>query len=322
MRLRLLGCWWSVLVMAAAPAWARNYPLTGEVIGEVTLTTTVRNDTIADIARTYGQGYNEMRRANPNVDPWLTGEDTEILIPSQYVLPKAPHEGIIINIPEMRLYHYLPAAKGAVKGALRQVATYPISIGRQDWSTPHGATKVMSKIKDPSWTPPESIRQEHAKEGDILPVVVPAGPLNPLGQYALRLGFAGYLIHGTDKPYGIGMRVTHGCMRMYPNDIETVFKSVPVGTTVRLVNEPFKVGILTGRLLLEAHPALDEDAAKVTATQFTAVLALILPYTEKHLVSLDWQMLRRTVYRKDGLPTQIGTATPLAPPPTALTLNP
>jgi len=323
MRLRLLGCLWAgLLAGAAVPAWARNYPLTGEVIGEVALTTTVRNDTIADIARTYGQGYNEMRRANPSVDPWLTGEDTEVIIPSQYVLPKAPHEGIIINIPEMRMYYYLPAAKGAAKGAARQIATYPISIGRQDWSTPHGATKVMSKVKDPSWTPPESIRKEHAKEGDILPAVVPAGPLNPLGQYALRLGFSGYMIHGTDKPYGIGMRVTHGCMRMYPNDIETVFKSVPVGTSVRLVNEPFKVGLLNGQLLLEAHPALDEDMAKVTATQFTAVLALIVPYAEKNLISLDWPTLRRAVYRKDGMPTAIGTATPIDSSPTsALTLN-
>ena len=283
---------------------AMDYPLVGDVIGELGGTVTERTDTIADIAKANSQGYNEMRLANPDVDPWLTGDGTQVVIPSQYILPKAPREGIVINIPEMRLFHYLPAGKGGT----RTVATYPISIGRQDWTTPHGATKVIGKVKDPSWTPPESIRREHAKEGDILPAVVGPGPHNPLGAYALQLGFDGYLIHGTDKPYGIGMRVTHGCMRLYPDDIAKVFKTVPVGTQVRLVNQPIKVGIVDGRLLLEAHPPLEEDTAKVAAEQFSGVAKLLLAYNERYELSIDWPALRRAVYRKDGVPVEVGTA--------------
>lgn len=306
------------LVAMPGLALARQYPLTGEVIGELGLTTTVRTDTIADIARAYSQGYNEMRLANPSVDPWLTGDDTEVVIPSQYILPKAPQEGIIINIPEMRMYHYLPAAKGAP----RQVATYPISIGRQDWSTPHGATTVVSKVKDPSWTPPASIRKEHAAMGEILPAVVPPGPKNPLGAYSLKLGFPGYLIHGTDKPYGIGMRVTHGCMRMYPNDIETVFRTVPVGTQVRLVNEPFKVGLADDRLMLEVHPALEEDTPRIEAEQFTAVVKLIAPYADKYQLSVDWKALRAAVYQKTGVPVAVGRIAARLPPGAATAMLP
>ena len=316
-----LGLYLAVLggvLMVPDAAQARQYPLAGEVIGELGLTTTVRTDTIADIARAYSQGYNEMRLSNPAVDPWLTGDDTEVVIPSQYVLPKTSPEGIIINIPEMRMYHYLPAAKGAP----RQVATYPISIGRQDWSTPHGATKVVSKVKDPSWTPPASIRKEHAAMGDILPAVVPPGPKNPLGAYSLKLGFSGYLIHGTDKPYGIGMRVTHGCMRMYPNDIETVFKTVPVGTTVRLVNQPFKVGLLHDRLLLEVHPALEEDAPKLSAAQFTTVVNLLAPYADKYALSVNWKALRAAIYQRTGVPVEIGQIAPRMAPGAATAMTP
>ena len=300
---------WRALMLAFLAAAGRlavavDYPLVGDVIGEPGITLTERTDTIADIAKANSQGYNEMRLANPDVDPWLTGDGTQVVIPSQYILPKAPREGIVINIPEMRLFHYLPAAKGGS----RTVATYPISIGRQDWTTPHGATKVIGKVKDPSWTPPESIRREHAKEGDILPAVVGPGPHNPLGAYALQLGFEGYLIHGTDKPFGIGMRVTHGCMRLYPDDIAKVFKTVPVGTQVRLVNQPLKVGVIDGRVMLEAHPALEEDSVKVAARQFSSVMELLLPYNERYELSLDWQALRRAVYRKDGVPAEVGRA--------------
>jgi L,D-transpeptidase ErfK/SrfK len=291
--------------LSATSGFARTYSATADVVGEIVLTTTIRTDTVADIARTYSQGYREMRMANPDVDPWLAGEDTEVLIPSQYVLPAAPRDGIVINVPEMRIYYY-PKAK---KGERPAVATYPISIGRQDWSTPHGATRVVSKVKDPSWTPPASIRQEHAAEGDILPAVVPAGPQNPLGAFALRLGINGYLIHGTDKPYGIGMRVTHGCMRLYPQDIEQVYHSVPVGTIVRLVNEPFKVGVVSDQIYLEVHPPLVEDEDKFR-DKFTYVATLLAKRAAAYDLRLDWQAVRTAVYRADGVPRRIGSAMP------------
>ncbi|HMM75723.1 MAG TPA: L,D-transpeptidase family protein [Gammaproteobacteria bacterium] len=308
-RLRTAALALGIGLLAGQEAAARVYTLHGDVLGELALTTTVREDTLADIARTYSQGYKEMRLANPQVDPWLTGEDTEIVIPSQYVLPDAPRTGIVINVAEMRIYHFQPPRKGQPQ----EVATYPISIGRQDWATPHGATKVVSKVKDPTWTPPASIRREHAAEGDILPAVVPAGPNNPLGRYALRLGFNGYLIHGTDKPFGIGMRVTHGCMRLYPEDIERVFHSVPVGTTVRIVNQPYKLGVLGQQLLLEVHPALEEDVASGKfAAEFSHVMAKIVPLSTTHDIGLDWAALRGAIYRKDGVPVVIGTLTPRA----------
>jgi len=287
----------------SSSAQARTYAVNGDVIGELALTTTVREDTIADIARTYSQGYKEMRLANPEVDPWLTGEDTEVVIPSQYVLPNAPRTGIVINVAEMRIYHFLPQGRGKPV----EVSTYPVSIGRQDWSTPHGATRIVSKTKDPTWTPPASIRREHAAEGDILPAVVPAGPQNPLGRFALRLGFAGYLIHGTDKPFGIGMRVTHGCMRLYPEDIERVFHTVPVGTSVRIVNQPYKVGVSGSHLLVEVHPALEEDVSSGKyAGEFTHVVAQVVPLSPSHDISIDWDALRGAVYRKDGVPVIVG----------------
>lgn len=285
-----------------AGAQARTYPVRSDVVGEIVLTTTVRTDTIADIARAYSQGYREMRMANPSVDPWLTGDDTEVLIPSLYVLPAARRQGVVINVPEMRIYHYPPVKKGEPP----VIATYPISIGRQDWSTPHGATRVVSKVKDPSWTPPESIRREHAAEGDILPAVVPPGAENPLGAYALRLGIPGYLIHGTDKPYGIGMRVTHGCMRLYPQDIERIFHTVTVGTSVRLVNEPFKVGGANGRLYLEVHPPLEEDHEKFEDS-FTYVADLIAKRFALYEVRLNWQSIRAAIYQADGIPHDVGT---------------
>lgn len=294
-------------LLEAAPTQARTFALGGDVVGELVLISTVRKDTIADIARTYSQGYREMRMANPDVDPWLTGEDTEVIIPSLYVLPAAPREGVVINVPEMRMYYYPKVAKGEKP----VVASYPISIGRQDWSTPKGTTKVVSKVKDPSWTPPASIRKEHAAEGDILPAVVPPGPNNPLGAFALRLGFDGYLIHGTDKPYGIGMRVTHGCMRLYPQDIERVFHSVPVGTTVRLVNEPFKLGLSHGRLMLEVHPPLEEDHKRFE-DRFTHVMKILTARYPQHELRLDWESVRAAVYRADGVPRDIGTAYPKA----------
>lgn len=295
----LLG---NLLAAVQGPALAVTWDADSDVVGALSLTATVKNDTIADIARAYDQGYKEMRIANPTVDAWLPGEDTEVIIPGLYVLPDAPHEGIVINVPEMRFY-YFPKAD---KTGRRLVTTHPISIGRQQWVTPHGVTKVVGKVKNPSWTPPESIRKEHAAEGDPLPRVVPPGPDNPLGAYALRLGLSGYLIHGTDKPYGIGMRVTHGCIRMYPSDIESVYETVPIGTAVRIVNQPYKIGISQGQVYLEVHPHLDEDLATFR-DQYTHVVNLVIQRTAASDVRLDWKALKEVMTKQDGIPSVVGT---------------
>ena len=303
------------LLCVANAVAARTYELDGEVVGELEIASSMHVDTLSDMARAYDQGYLEMRWANPAVDPWLPGEDTEIIVPSLYVLPDAPQHGIVVNVPEMRLY-YFPKAVGRTA---RQVTTHPISIGRQEWTTPHGVTKIVQKVKDPNWYPPESIREEHALAGDPLPKVVPAGPENPLGAYALRLGLPGYLIHGTNRPYGIGMRVTHGCVRMYPKDVEQVFGAVSVGTPVRIINQPYKVGVRHGKVYLEVHPHLSEDK-DIFKDQFSYVVERIVEKTAGREVELNWRNLQRAILEKNGIPqvvgevrdTQSGPGAPLA----------
>jgi L,D-transpeptidase ErfK/SrfK len=200
------------------------------VIGEIQYITSRYEDTLMELGRKYGVGYEEMVSANPGVDPWLPGEGTRITIPTRFVLPVAPRNGIVVNLPEHRIYYY-PATK---KGEGGTVQTYPISIGKMDWKTPLGKTRVVNKQVKPIWFPPESVRKEHEENGEPLPKAVPPGKDNPLGEFAMRLGIPGgsYLIHGTNKPEGIGMDVTHGCMRMFPEDIEVFFKAVPVQTPV------------------------------------------------------------------------------------------
>ncbi|MEZ5564778.1 MAG: L,D-transpeptidase family protein [Gammaproteobacteria bacterium] len=224
-------------------------------MGEVQVIVARYEDTFIDIARAYDLAYDELTHANPDVDPWLPGAGTRIVLPTQHVLPDAPREGIVLNIGSKRIFYYPKVAAGETP----VVITHPVGIGREGWSTPIGVTKVVSKAKDPVWTVPASIRKEHAEAGDPLPARVAAGPDNPLGAYAMRLGFPSYLIHGTNKPSGIGMRVSHGCIQLFPEDIESLFSQVPVGTRVQIVNEPRLLGWQNGNLYLEVHPALEDD---------------------------------------------------------------
>src|SRR5690606_33955537 len=235
--LRSAGAFALILALVGFEAGAAEYVLPKEhdVIGEVQRITARHEDTFVSLARRYGVGFEELKLANPGVDAWLPGEGTEVVVPTRFVLPRAPREGIVVNVAELRIY-YFP------KDQPDKVHTYPISIGRMDWGTPIGTTTIVAKNENPSWYPPESIRKEHAERGDILPAVVPPGPSNPLGKHALRLGLPGYLIHGTNRPSGVGMRVTHGCIRMFPEDVEALFGRVPIGTRVQIVNQPFKLG--------------------------------------------------------------------------------
>jgi L,D-transpeptidase ErfK/SrfK len=294
----------TVVLAAAARAETLQLPVNGDsVVGHMEVTSSVHEDTISDLAHAYDQGFLEMRLANPKVDAWLPGTDTEIIIPSQYVLPEGPKSGIVINVPEMRLYYY-PKAKA---GEPKVMVTYPISIGRQDWSTPQGLTKVVAKTVDPAWYPPASIREEHAANGDPLPERVPPGPDNPLGRFALRLAHDGYLIHGTNKPYGVGMRVTHGCLRLYPKDIERLFGIVPVGTEVRIVNQPFKLGWSNGALYLETHPSLEEQADQFQAS-YNQLAGRVSTFAQSAGVEIDWDLLEKVAAEKTGVPTIITKA--------------
>lgn len=225
------------------------------VVGEPEVVFSTEADTLSDLARTYGLGYDEIIAANPDVNPWLPGEGTPILLPTQYVLPDADYRGVILNIATKRLF-YFPAV---AEGEQQQVLTYPIGIGRVGWETPLGSTTVVSKAKDPHWWVPASVRREHAEMGNPLPSVVPPGPDNPLGHRVLKLDMPGYLIHGTNAPYGVGMRVSHGCVRLYPENIEVLFDLVAIGEDVVIINEPYQFGQRDGMLFFEAHEPLEDD---------------------------------------------------------------
>ena len=225
------------------------------VIGEPQIVHTREENTFSDLAREYGLGYDEIIAANPGIDPWLPGDETAVLLPTQYVLPDVPRRGLILNIASKRLFYFPEVAAGAPV----QVLTYPIGIGRVGWETPLGNAQVIAKMRDPSWYVPASVRREHAAMGDPLPTVVPAGPDNPLGHFVLKLDLPGYLIHGTNKPYGVGMRVSHGCIRLYPENIEPLFEMVGVGEPVMIINEPYLAGYRDGELYFEAHAPLEDD---------------------------------------------------------------
>jgi L,D-transpeptidase ErfK/SrfK len=256
---------------------ARNYFVLEtpdqSVIGAPQIVLTRKEDTFSDLAREYGLGYDEIVAANPDVDPWLPGDNTPVLLPTQYVVPDVPREGLVLNIASKRLFYFPQVAEGQPQ----VVQTYPIGIGRVGWETPLGATTVIGKAKDPAWYVPASIRREHAEAGDPLPSVIPAGPDNPLGNRVLRLGIPGYLIHGTNQPYGVGMRVSHGCVRLYPENIELLYSLVDVGMPVRIINEPFLLGRLDGDIYFESHEPLEEDPVDPDAR----LAALFDSYSEK-----------------------------------------
>ena len=226
------------------------------VVGEPQVVFARAEDTFSDLARAYGLGYDEIVAANPGINPWLPGEGTPVILPTQYVLPNAPREGLVLNIATKRLFYFPSAGEREAQPVL----TYPIGIGRVGWETPLGATTVLSKARDPSWWVPASVRREHAEMGDPLPSIVPPGPDNPLGTRVLKLDMPGYLIHGTNAPYGVGMRVSHGCVRLYPENIELLYDLVSIGEPVMIVNDPYQIGFRDGVLYFEAHEPLEDDA--------------------------------------------------------------
>jgi len=308
------------LAALAGGAEATTYSLASvdaSMFGDNETITAFNEDTLPDLARRYSLGYEEIQRANPAVDVWLPGEGTTILLPGQRLLPPGVHDGIVVNLPEHRLYYY-PKVK---KGETPYVITYPVSIGKMDWNTPLGKTRIVDKRKNPSWYPPESVRKEHAERGDPLPPVVKAGPDNPLGAYAMRLGITpgAYLIHGTNNPIAVGMAITHGCIRMYPEDIEALFPLVPVNTPVWLVNEPVKVARVNGQVWLEVHPPVDAEGqrAAVDIENFYALANAALGETP---AAIHWDFVLATLQQASGLPQMVGIEVdpgdvPAPPPP-------
>jgi len=251
----------------AAPVATHRFeidPAHDDVVGTVQVTVTSAEDTLPDIARRFDVGYEEIVRANPGVDPWLPGAGKEIVVPTQFVLPNAPREGIVINVAAMRVFYFPPNVVDGKKVPLKPgdkqvVYTHPIGVGKVGWKTPEGTTKVIGKQKDPTWRPSAAVRREHAENGDPIPAVIGPGPDNPLGKFKLTLGWPSYLIHGTNKPYGVGLRSSHGCIRLYPEDIEKIYGMVTAGTPVRVVNQPFLFGWHDEQLYMQAYDVLEDD---------------------------------------------------------------
>jgi L,D-transpeptidase ErfK/SrfK len=276
-------------------------PKTTGVVGELQVTQARHEDTLADIARRFNLGYDEIRRANPGVDPWLPGEGTRIVLPTQFVLPKAAPEGIVVNLAALRMYYFPKAAKDEP----RQVLTFPIGIGKVGWATPEGTTKIVSKRKDPWWTPPASVRKEHAANGDPLPPRVPPGPDNPLGAYAMNLGWPSLLMHGTNKPPGVGMRASHGCIRLYPEDIAAIFDGIPIGTKVTVVNQPLLYRWQDGQLYVQSYPPhldTEEDTEVAQRGKWDESVAnKLFQVAKQHSATIDTTLAEAVVTDAKGL---------------------
>ena len=270
------------------------------LVGRMAIVPLREGDTLLDIARHFGLGYQHIAEANPDIDVWVPEQGARATLPLQFILPDAKQAGVVINIATMRLF-YFHGGKQPV------LSTWPIGIGREGRSTPLGAMTVARKTQHPTWYVPASIRKTHEQQGDPLPPVVPPGPNNPLGDYALYLSKPSYLVHGTNKPFSIGLRASNGCIRLYPEDIEHAYKEIPVSTPILIVNQPYLLGWLDGVLYLEAHQLFEEVDAETVKNNLMEKLQHIATQTQR---KIDWAKVAETLKYSWGIPTPIFENTP------------
>lgn len=283
-------------------ARAADYPLPAadsRLIGENQLYT-VPDDgrSLESIAAHFQTGLLGMLEANPGTDPWLPKAGSKLVIPTQMLLPDTKREGIVVNVAELRLYYY-PKDED-------KVVVYPIGIGQLGANTPAMVTRISQKIPNPSWTPTPNIRKRYAAEGKTLPTTIPAGPDNPMGLYALRLAYGKghYLIHGTNADFGIGMRVSSGCIRLRPDDIENLFNSVPEGTRVQIINQPVKYATEPdGKRYIEVHQPLSHSEKDDPQTMPIALTAQTKKFVGSALS--DSQVIKEALKRRAGLPVLV-----------------
>jgi len=269
------------LSLVICPAIAATYPINedNDMIGAIQTTRVMMGESLADISRRFDIGIFEIIEANPQLSPRNPRRGALVTIPSQFILPSGLRQGMVINLAEMRVYYFHQDKK--------HVSTYPIGIGRKDWETPLGTGTIIQKVKNPSWTPPQSIRDWYEANKLFLPDVIPPGPQNPLGDYAMRLSIPGYLIHGTNRPSGIGLRTSSGCIRLYPEDIEELYGLITIGTKVRIINKPYKIGRHNGKIYIEAHQPLSGEMYRVLTPEEMLEQAFIESEVDVKIVDLD-----------------------------------
>jgi L,D-transpeptidase ErfK/SrfK len=298
------ACAWlglgAIFACLAGPARAAVFALTPgqQAVGAVESILAGSGDTLLDIARRFDLGYTELIVTNPGVDPWQPGAGRRIVLPLRFLLPAGPRRGIVVPLAERRLFYFPPGGD--------TVETFPIGVDVDGLDTPGGETRIVAKIVDPAWYPPPSIRAERPG----LPRVIAAGPDNPLGAYALRLGWPDYLIHGTNKPDGVGRNVSHGCLHLYPEDIARLFHEVAVGTTVRVEKEETLLQWVDGALLLEIHPDKGQADALDTGLPMTPrppadLAARVVAAAGDELGRVDWAAVRQAGRTRDGIPVAI-----------------
>ncbi|AJE02234.1 L,D-transpeptidase family protein [Geobacter pickeringii] len=268
-----------------------------DVIGRLVVIRLEKGDTLPDIARHFGLGINAVSAANPGVDVWVPESGARVMLPLSFILPDAPRKGIVVNLATMRLFQFKE------NGTPPVVATYPVGVGTRERPTPTGQMRVARKAAQPTWHVPASISEDHRKKGDPLPADVPPGPQNPLGEYALYLSKAGYLIHGTNKPASIGLKATNGCMRLYPENVKLLYNDTPVNTAVAIVNQPYLIGQHDGVLYMEAHTPLEEPGAG--ATELEKVYAKLRTIEKKSGRTLDWKKIKDVQTEARGIPVPI-----------------
>ena len=272
-----------------------------DVVGDIQYFVTKKGDDLHTVARKFDLGLLELQEANPKINPDKVKPGTKLVIPTAFILPPGERTGIVINLAEIRVYHFSSDGK--------TVSTYPLGIGKQGWRTPIGETTIIRKREHPTWTPPDNIREEEEERGIDLPDVIPAGPHNPLGNYAMNLGWNGYEMHGTNAPNSIGLRSSHGCMRMYPEDIESLFKSTDVGTKVRVIYEPYKLGVKDGDLFLEAHELFPDNYYNIDhGDKYSMLQNVVKTINYPATTEVNWEAAKKLISTANGYPVNISDA--------------
>lgn len=299
---KITGVGAALFLLASHSAFATSYPIPPDneaLIGSAQYINAGMNDNVVTLAKQYDVGYNAMVKANPEIDMGRGFNlGTELHIPTQHLLPNQPRRGIVINLPEMRMYYYYPAGRN-------EVLTYPIGIGKIGKTIPITTTAVTRKMENPSWIPPQDIREFNLKQGIVLPKVMPPGPDNPLGPYAIYMRIPTYLIHSTIFPESVGKRASFGCIRMYESDIKSFFPAVDKGTPVAIINSPTKVGWQDNTLYLEAYEPLEEHDGAYDAS-LPGMVHMLTSVTKEQNTLIDWQAVAYVAKTRDGIPHDVG----------------